>query len=130
MAAIRLSHLKYIGYIESSGSAAEHNLDLSLGNSSSKQNGVALGNDGYNAAVGQNSMLMPLEADWRNQGFRPNKVLYLTYSFILILNPLNCIFKYAKPINSLLRIIIRKHLEVRVTVTVEMGTARLKPCRF
>lgn len=58
---------------ESSGSAAEHNLDLSLGNSNLKQNGLALGNDGYNAAMGQNLMLMPLEADWRNQGFRPNK---------------------------------------------------------
>lgn len=77
LAAICLSLLKYIGYIESSGSAAEHNLDLSLGNSNSKQNGLALGNDGYNAAMGQNLMLMPLEADWRNQGFRPNKVSYI-----------------------------------------------------
>ncbi|XP_059457931.1 floral homeotic protein APETALA 2 isoform X1 [Corylus avellana] len=55
---------------ESSGNAADHNLDLSLGNSIPKQNSLALGNDSCNAAP------MPLiEADWQNRGlFRPKEV--------------------------------------------------------
>lgn len=58
---------------ESSGNAADHNLDLSLGNSIPKQNSLALGNDSCNAAP------MPLiEADWQNRGlFRP-KVVHLS----------------------------------------------------
>ncbi|KAF3438987.1 hypothetical protein FNV43_RR17262 [Rhamnella rubrinervis] len=54
-----------------SAAAADHNLDLSLGNSSSKQN-VNL-TTSVNAAMDQHSSLMPFEsADWRNQGYRPN----------------------------------------------------------
>jgi AP2-like factor (euAP2 lineage) len=51
--------------------AADHNLDLSLGNSNPKQNSLAMGNDSYNTAMGQHSVSMPVEADWRSQGFRP-----------------------------------------------------------
>lgn len=54
---------------ESSGSAADHNLDLSLGNSSSKQgNSLALGNDHHHH--------MASEFSWRNNGgFRPKLTL-------------------------------------------------------
>ncbi|KAL6277632.1 hypothetical protein ACE6H2_021233 [Prunus campanulata] len=61
-------------FSESSGvNAAEHNLDLSLGNSNSKKNNQAFGcsDHGQNAAMEvQHSASMQLEADWRNQGFR------------------------------------------------------------
>lgn len=56
---------------ESSGNAADHNLDLSLGNSSSKQNSVAMGNDNYNAAMEQRlASMAPFEAGdhWGNHG--------------------------------------------------------------
>ncbi|GMY11795.1 floral homeotic protein APETALA 2-like isoform X1 [Fagus crenata] len=53
--------------------AADHNLDLSLGNSNPKQNSLAMGNDSYNTAMGQHSVSMPVEADWRSQGFRPKE---------------------------------------------------------
>lgn len=67
--------------MESSGNiAADHNLDLSLGNSTSKQSmsgATAVGNQiSQNAALlDQHSVPMPFETDhWRNPGFRPNKV--------------------------------------------------------
>nr|AXR86367.1 apetala2 [Kerria japonica] len=59
---------------ESSGvDAAEHNLDLSLGNSNSKKNSQVLGTDHptqINAAMEQHSPSMQFQSDWRNQGFR------------------------------------------------------------
>ncbi|KAJ9177284.1 hypothetical protein P3X46_012519 [Hevea brasiliensis] len=61
---------------ESSGSAADHNLDLSLGNSGSKQNNVGFSNDRQNAGIDQQSAQMPFEADWRNRGIRPKLNLY------------------------------------------------------
>ncbi|GAV88830.1 AP2 domain-containing protein, partial [Cephalotus follicularis] len=56
---------------ESSSKGADHNLDLSLGNSASRQNNVEFGNDRQNAALDQQSASMPFEAEWRNHGFRP-----------------------------------------------------------
>lgn len=54
---------------ESSGNAAEHNLDLSLGNSSSKgNNSQAFGN--YNTNVVTDQHMAP-ESNWRNGGIRP-----------------------------------------------------------
>ncbi|KAK7309197.1 hypothetical protein RJT34_05736 [Clitoria ternatea] len=51
---------------ESSGVAADHNLDLSLGNSSSKNsNNQAFGNHPPNVATDQH---MPPESNWRNGG--------------------------------------------------------------
>ncbi|KAI4314985.1 hypothetical protein L6164_027839 [Bauhinia variegata] len=55
---------------ESSGNAADHNLDLSLGNSSSKHNNHhVLGNDNTRNAVMDQHMLP--ESNWLNGGFRP-----------------------------------------------------------
>ncbi|XP_048335464.1 floral homeotic protein APETALA 2 isoform X2 [Ziziphus jujuba] len=62
---------------EPSSNAADHNLDLSLGNSSSKQNNnvsnpIGIINHTQNTAMGQQSGSMPFETDWRNQqGYRP-----------------------------------------------------------
>ncbi len=56
---------------ETSGCAADHNLDLSLGNSGLKQNGVGLSNDRQNAEMDPQSASLPFEADWRNAGIRP-----------------------------------------------------------
>ncbi|XP_050906792.1 floral homeotic protein APETALA 2 isoform X1 [Lathyrus oleraceus] len=57
---------------ESSGNAAEHNLDLSLGNSSSKgNNSQAFGN--YNTNVVTDQHMAP-ESNWRNGGIRPKPV--------------------------------------------------------
>ncbi|KAJ7952833.1 Floral homeotic protein APETALA 2 [Quillaja saponaria] len=59
---------------ESSGNPAEHNLDLSLGNSipnSNHSNALTCGNDTANAAIDQLPIPLPLEPDWRNGGFRP-----------------------------------------------------------
>ncbi|PON42982.1 AP2/ERF transcription factor [Parasponia andersonii] len=59
------------------GNAADHNLDLSLGNSTSnKQNNSVLmstiGNNSQNAGLmEQHSPSMAFETDWRNPGFRP-----------------------------------------------------------
>ncbi|XP_050207173.1 floral homeotic protein APETALA 2-like [Mercurialis annua] len=58
---------------ESSVQAADHNLDLSLGNSGPKQNSAGLM---QNAGVDQHSASMPFEADWRNRGIRPKLNLY------------------------------------------------------
>nr|AEL29576.1 APETALA2 [Betula platyphylla] len=63
----------------SGNAAADHNLDLSLGNSIPKQNSLALGNDiTGNAATGQHSAAaaapMPFEPDWQNRGFRPKEL--------------------------------------------------------
>ncbi|KAH7520214.1 hypothetical protein FEM48_Zijuj08G0120600 [Ziziphus jujuba var. spinosa] len=63
--------------VEPSSNAADHNLDLSLGNSSSKQNNnvsnpIGIINHTQNTAMGQQSGSMPFETDWRNQqGYRP-----------------------------------------------------------
>lgn len=53
---------------ESSGKPADHNLDLSLGNSGSNKhsNGQALGNHAPNTANDQH--LPPPESQWRNGG--------------------------------------------------------------
>lgn len=61
---------------ESSGNAADHNLDLSLGNSGSKQNSVGFSNDRQNAGMDQQSAPMAFEADWRNRGIRPKVHIY------------------------------------------------------
>ncbi|KAL9327644.1 hypothetical protein ACSQ67_002647 [Phaseolus vulgaris] len=54
---------------ESSGVAADHNLDLSLGNSSSKHgNGQISGNHFPNSATDQP---IPPESNWRNGGSKP-----------------------------------------------------------
>ncbi|KAK4262322.1 hypothetical protein QN277_027896 [Acacia crassicarpa] len=62
---------------ESSGNAADHNLDLSLGNSSSKQgsNSQALGNDAHNNGMDHHQMAS--ESSWRNNGglLRPKLTL-------------------------------------------------------
>lgn len=67
--------------VESSGNiAADHNLDLSLGNSISNQStssATTVGNQGHNATMlDQHSVsLAPFEPDhWRNPGLRPTKV--------------------------------------------------------
>nr|APQ47460.1 AP2/ERF domain-containing transcription factor [Vernicia fordii] len=68
---------------ESSGNAAaaDHNLDLSLGNSVPKQNIVGFSNnDRENVGMDQHSASMPLEADWRNRGIRPKVHLKLVAS--------------------------------------------------
>ncbi|OMO56628.1 hypothetical protein CCACVL1_26406 [Corchorus capsularis] len=52
--------------------AGDHNLDLSLGNSTSKQNNLEFGSDRQNAMVNQHSL--PPEVDWRYRGFRPSKL--------------------------------------------------------
>ncbi|XP_027360835.1 floral homeotic protein APETALA 2 isoform X2 [Abrus precatorius] len=57
---------------ESSGVAADHNLDLSLGNSSSKHSSSqALGNQPPNSSTDQH---MALESNWRNGGSKPKLV--------------------------------------------------------
>ncbi|KAF8012374.1 hypothetical protein BT93_I0506 [Corymbia citriodora subsp. variegata] len=61
---------------ESSGSAADHNLDLSLGSSASKPNNLEVGNDVQNVMVDQNSSSMPYEGDWRNRELRPKLNLH------------------------------------------------------
>lgn len=54
---------------ESPGNAAEHNLDLSLGNSSSKGiNSQTFGNYNTNVVTDQH---MAHESNWRNGGIRP-----------------------------------------------------------
>jgi len=54
---------------KSSGNAADHNLDLSLGNSSSKcSNNQAFGNHNTNSTTDQ---YMAPESNWRNGGIRP-----------------------------------------------------------
>ncbi|XP_021659825.2 floral homeotic protein APETALA 2 isoform X2 [Hevea brasiliensis] len=65
-----------INSAETSGCAADHNLDLSLGNSGLKQNGVGLSNDRQNAEMDPQSASLPFEADWRNAGIRPKLNLY------------------------------------------------------
>ncbi|XP_034910447.1 floral homeotic protein APETALA 2 isoform X2 [Populus alba] len=61
---------------ESSGNAAAHNLDLSLGNPASKQSSIEFGQDRHNAAMEQLSTAIPLEPNWQNRGFRPKLDLY------------------------------------------------------
>ncbi|KAF5451314.1 hypothetical protein F2P56_026430 [Juglans regia] len=56
----------------SSINPANHNLDLSLGNSNSKQSSAASGNDSYSstkAATGQRLASIQFAADWRYRGF-------------------------------------------------------------
>ncbi|XWS41879.1 hypothetical protein CRYUN_Cryun17cG0120400 [Craigia yunnanensis] len=54
---------------ETSGNAGDHNLDLSLGNSVSKQINLEFGADRQNSVDDQHSL--PPEADWRYRGFGP-----------------------------------------------------------
>ena len=73
----------------SGGVAADHNLDLSLGNSSSKHNNSQTsGNHFANSATDQH---MPPESNWRNGGSKPKvhvifyKIRYfywLVHSFV------------------------------------------------
>ncbi|KAG5241447.1 hypothetical protein OIU76_024632 [Salix suchowensis] len=58
--------------IESSGNAADHSLDLSLGNPASKQNSVEFGEDRHNVAM--DPATMPSEPNWQNQGLRPKQL--------------------------------------------------------
>lgn len=55
---------------ECSGSASNHNLDLSLGNSASKQNSRELVGEIQNLAADQQHNSMPFEVNWRDQGFK------------------------------------------------------------
>nr|XP_016438555.1 PREDICTED: floral homeotic protein APETALA 2-like [Nicotiana tabacum] len=55
---------------ESTDNAADHNLDLSLGGSSSKQGNRE---NGDNINRGQNPSSMQFGVDWRQQGLRPEK---------------------------------------------------------
>ncbi|XP_022751256.1 floral homeotic protein APETALA 2-like isoform X2 [Durio zibethinus] len=59
----------YDNEFNSGGNAGGHNLDLSLGNSTSKQSNPEFGADRQNAVGDQHSL--PPEADWRYRGFRP-----------------------------------------------------------
>ncbi|KAA8531676.1 hypothetical protein F0562_006607 [Nyssa sinensis] len=52
-------------------SAADHNLDLSLGSSALKQKNRNLGGDIQNAATDQHSASMPFEVHWCNRGIQP-----------------------------------------------------------
>lgn len=61
----------YENELNSSGNAADHNLDLSLGGSASKQNNLELGDDSQVVTMDQHSVGMSFEADWRSRGFRP-----------------------------------------------------------
>jgi len=55
---------------ESTGNGADHNLDLSLGNSSSKAgNNQGLGNHATNAA--NHDQHLPSESNWRNGPSKP-----------------------------------------------------------
>nr|AAD39439.1 PHAP2A protein [Petunia x hybrida] len=53
---------------ESTDSGADHNLDLSLGGSSSKKNNREFGDN-----RGQNPSSMQFDVDWRHNGLRPEK---------------------------------------------------------
>ncbi|XP_058186886.1 floral homeotic protein APETALA 2 isoform X1 [Rhododendron vialii] len=55
---------------EGSGSSSNHDLDLSLGNSSSKQNSRELVGEIRNLAVDQQHNSVPFEVTWGNRGFR------------------------------------------------------------
>ncbi|KAG5528641.1 hypothetical protein RHGRI_029352 [Rhododendron griersonianum] len=55
---------------EGSGSASNHDLDLSLGNSSSKQNSRELVGEIRNLAVDQQHNSVPFEVTWGDRGFR------------------------------------------------------------
>nr|ACJ61491.1 apetal2-like protein [Glycine max] len=58
---------------ESTGNAPDHNLDLSLGNSTSNPgNDQALGNQAPNAVT--HDQHMPSESNWRNGGIKPKLV--------------------------------------------------------
>lgn len=61
---------------ESSGNAADHNLDLSLGSSASKPNDLEVGNDVPIVGVDQSSSSMPYDGDWRNRELRPKLNLH------------------------------------------------------
>ncbi|KAJ7944446.1 Floral homeotic protein APETALA 2 [Quillaja saponaria] len=61
---------------ESSGNAADHNLDLSLGNipSSNHSSTVTFGNDhNPNAVINQHPTPMASKPDWKNGGIRPKE---------------------------------------------------------
>ena len=51
-------------FSESLNNVAGYNLDLSLGNSGSKQSSSGLANDRQNAATDKHLTSMPFEADW------------------------------------------------------------------
>nr|QNI23743.1 AP2/ERF transcription factor [Camptotheca acuminata] len=54
-----------------SASAADHNLDLSLGSSALKQESRNLDGDIQNSETDQHSASIPFEVDWCNRGLRP-----------------------------------------------------------
>ncbi|CAK9167121.1 unnamed protein product [Ilex paraguariensis] len=58
----------------SGNEAADHNLDLSLGSSTSKQSTRELRDDSH-SAMDQDFAAMQSEVDWRNRGFRPQHQL-------------------------------------------------------
>nr|KYP44918.1 Floral homeotic protein APETALA 2 [Cajanus cajan] len=65
----------YENELNSGNAAADHNLDLSLGNSSSKpSNNQALGNHASNAATATHDQHLPSESNWRNGGSKPKLV--------------------------------------------------------
>lgn len=59
-------------FSEGSGSSSNHNLDLSLGNSSSKQNSRELVGEIRNLAVDQQHNSVPFEITFRDRGFGRN----------------------------------------------------------
>lgn len=58
---------------EGSRKSGDHNLDLSLGNSTSKSNSSEFGDNSQYITMNNGHSLQPIpaEADWRNSGFRP-----------------------------------------------------------
>lgn len=75
-----------IYFVESSGNAdADHNLDLSLGNSNPKHgSNLRLRDNGnHNAATGPHSTPLQSEADWQSRGLVP-KVDHLSNDMISV----------------------------------------------
>lgn len=62
---------------EGSGSASNHDLDLSLGNSSSKQNSRELVGEIRNLAVDQQHNSVPFEVTFRRDGYNENEAMQL-----------------------------------------------------
>ncbi|KAJ0096604.1 hypothetical protein Patl1_28646 [Pistacia atlantica] len=61
----------YENELNSAGiNGADHNLDLSLGSSTSKQSSIDLGSRKQNIGADRLSAPLPFDTDWRNRGFR------------------------------------------------------------
>ncbi|AES94650.1 putative transcription factor AP2-EREBP family [Medicago truncatula] len=102
---------------ESSGNAADHNLDLSLGNSSSKcsNNNQAFGNHNTNATTDQ---YMAPESNWRNGGIRPKPVNILPKPCGI--NNMDGFVRDGYGENETLRMLSQTHLHQSSIATNEM----------